>query len=159
MKSIKLLCCAMLASAFLSVPFQANSAINNANVNSPYVRQYAGEQADNTSNHRSWFKKKARLVVQDEPKNDPFAIFSLIAAVASIIGIFYLLGIIITVPAFILFFIPISILFSIISLVRIKKHPEKWKGKKMAIWALMIVALPFAAFLGLIIYFLDNLKM
>lgn len=60
---------------------------------------------------------------------DPLAIIALVIGTVSLVGTVYFFG---------LFTAPVGIILSIISLDRIKRRPEKWRGKRMATWALVM---------------------
>lgn len=143
MHSIKFLCWTILPLAFLWIPLQTNGAVSNACLITSHAQQSADEQTDNAADHRTWFKKKNRSVAQEELKNEPFGTLAVIFAIISVVGLYGL---------FALFTAPIGILFSIISLVRIKKHPEKWKGKKRSQGALHINLLALGAAIVLLLF-------
>jgi Domain of unknown function (DUF4190) len=79
----------------------------------------------------------------EEPVGDPLASFALIAGVVSILGVIRLITLITA---------PVGIVLSIISLVRIKKHPDQWKGKNMATWGLVLNILGLGLAIGWLWY-------
>ena len=51
---------------------------------------------------------------------------------------------------------PIGIVFGAISLGRIKKHPEKYKGKKLAKASIILGLIEIIVFIGLVIWLVSS---
>ncbi|MBI1226338.1 MAG: DUF4190 domain-containing protein [Bacteroidetes bacterium] len=148
MKSSCFISSMLLISSLLFSPIQAECAISTASRSNQTVFQNATASDRWEVNHSYLIKKKHKKNIQDGPKDDPLAILALAAGIASVVGILQLLAFITA---------PIGIILSIASLNRIKKNPDKWKGRNKAIWGLVLSILGLAFSIGFFVYLVNNI--
>jgi hypothetical protein len=115
---------------------QADAASSTAAVGQQVVSQSAGKKHNKTDHfHREWFRHKDRLKAEDEPRHDIFATVAMILAVTNLLGALIFFPIVLA---------PIGIIFSLVAIVRITDHPDKWKGKRKALWAMLLNSIALA---------------
>jgi|GEM_PF-5649705 len=148
MTPIKILFSSMLVALFASFSTPAACAISTATVAHHYYvsPQYAGTTAKHKA-HFSWLKRKHRTTQQDGLKREPLALISFILGILSILTTPFLISV---------FIFPFGIILSIISLIRIKRNPDRFKGKKMATWSLVLNIVALALWVGLFVYLVNN---